>query len=112
LRRELRDATKLFEVAATAATLQTGVATQSASRGRRRSSRAKPSKGRVTPKEVTIAVVRGAIVKLGESTASEIAAEITLAGAPVGGRAVRFLAEQAGATARVGDDGHRRYRLG
>jgi hypothetical protein len=52
------------------------------------------------------------LVKLGEATASEIATEITSAGAPVGGRAVRFLAERAGATTRVGEDGQRRYRLG
>jgi hypothetical protein len=57
-------------------------------------------------------VVRAVLVKLGEATASEIAAEITSAGAPVGGRAVRFLAERAGATTRVGEDGQRRYRLG
>ena len=57
-------------------------------------------------------MVRAVLVKLGEATASEIATEITLAGAPVGGRAVRFLAERAGATTRVGDDGQRRYRLG
>jgi hypothetical protein len=79
---------------------------------RRRRPRGKAAKGRATPKEVTSDVVRAVLVKLGESTASEIAAEITNAGAPVGGRAVRFLAERAGATTRVGEDGQRRYRLG
>ena len=35
-----------------------------------------------------------------------------LPGFKLGGRAVRFLAERAGATTRVGEDGQRRYRLG
>jgi hypothetical protein len=56
-------------------------------------------------------VVRAVLVKLGESTAAEIAQEITLAGVRVSGRAVRFLAEHAGATATVGEDHRRRYRL-
>jgi hypothetical protein len=86
---------------------------------RRRRGRA--PKGRATPTDVTADVVRAVLVKLGEATASEIAAEITRARvqaavngstAPVGGRAVRFLAERAGATTRVGEDGQRRYRLG
>jgi hypothetical protein len=86
---------------------------------RRRRGRA--AKGRATPTDVTADVVRAVLVKLGEATASEIAAEITRARvqaavvgstAPVGGRAVRFLAERAGATTRVGGDGQRRYRLG
>ncbi len=79
--------------------------------GRRRR-RGRAPKGRATPAEVTSDVVRAVLVKLGEATASQIAAEITSAGAPVGGRAVRFLAERAGATTRVGEDGQRRYRLG
>ena len=57
-------------------------------------------------------MVRAVLVKLGESTASEIAEEITLAGVRVSGRAVRFVAEQAGAEATVGEDRRRRYRLG
>ena len=86
---------------------------------RRRRGRA--PKGRATPTDVTADVVRAVLIKLGEATASEIAAEITRARvqaavvgstAPVGGRAVRFLAERAGATTRVGEDGQRRYRLG
>jgi uncharacterized protein YlxW (UPF0749 family) len=88
--------------------------------GRRRR-RAHASKGRATPTDVTSDVVRAVLVKLGEATAAEIAAEITrvrvqtgVGGSTpsVGGRAVRFLAERAGATTRVGDDGQRRYRLG
>lgn len=87
--------------------------------GRRR--RRSPPKGRATPTDVTSDVVRAVLVKLGEATAAEVAAEITRAraqagiaatSAPVGGRAVRFLAERAGAKARVGEDGQRRYRLG
>ena len=49
------------------------------------------------------------IAKLGPSTASEIAHEITSHGEAVSGRAVRFLAERAGARAVVGEDGQRRY---
>jgi hypothetical protein len=91
-----------------------------AAQGRRRR-RAHASKGRATPTDVTSDVVRAVLVKLGEATAAEIAAEITrvrvqtgVGGSTpsVGGRAVRFLAERAGASTRVGDDGQRRYRLG
>ncbi len=99
LRREVRDAVALLETAVKSA----------AGRHRRRG---RAPKGRATPAEVTTDVVRAVLVKLGEATAAEIAAEITSAGAPVGGRAVRFLAERAGATTRVGEDGQRRYRLG
>jgi hypothetical protein len=116
LRREIRSAVALFEGAGASFTdghRQFGGRPASITRlttGRRRRRRA--AKGRATPAEVTSDVVRAVLVKLGESTASEIAAEITSAGAPVGGRAVRFLAERAGATTRVGEDGQRRYRLG
>ncbi|MFN2452094.1 MAG: hypothetical protein ABR541_07060 [Candidatus Dormibacteria bacterium] len=69
--------------------------------------------GRSTPPEVTDAVVRAALNKLGEATAGEIAAEITRAGSRVSGRAIRFLAEGVGATVVAsGADGQRRYRLG
>ncbi len=117
LRREVRDAVALLEAAGSsrpdgqrsararsAPSPKPGVA--------RRRRRGRAPKGRATPAEVTSDVVRAVLVKLGEATASEIAAEITSAGAPVGGRAVRFLAERAGATTRIGDDGQRRYRLG
>jgi hypothetical protein len=57
-------------------------------------------------------VVHAVIAKLGgEATAAEIAAEITRNGVPVSGRAVRFLAERAGAQTVVGEDGQRRYRV-
>lgn len=87
----------------------------------RRRRRGRAPKGRATPTDVTADVVRAVLIKLGEATAAEIATEITRARAqaavagstaPVGGRAVRFLAERAGATTRVGEDGQRRYRLG
>jgi hypothetical protein len=55
--------------------------------------------------EVVLAVLR----RLGPSTAAEIAAEITRAGVPVKGQAVRFLAERAGARVRVDRQGQRRY---
>ena len=67
--------------------------------------------GRATPPEVTTEVVRAVIAKLGQGTAAEIASEITRAGVKVSGRAVRFLAERAGAETFRGDDGQRRYRL-
>jgi hypothetical protein len=78
---------------------------------RRRKTRARGPKGRATPPEVTTEVVRAVIAKLGDATASEIATEITKAGVKVSGRAVRFLAERAGAQTFRGDDGQRRYRL-
>jgi len=118
LRREVRDAVALLEAASTGASNGTGelvgraVGHSSKVANGRRRRRGRAAKGRATPAEVTGDVVRAVIVKLGEATASEIAAEITAAGAPVGGRAVRFLAERAGATTRVGEDGQRRYRLG
>lgn len=127
LRREVREAVALLDSAASAGadghrTLQGRtmlVAKVKAPARRRR--RGRLPKGRATPADVTADVVRAVLVKLGEATASEIAAEITRARvqaavvgstAPVGGRAVRFLAERAGATTRVGEDGQRRYRLG
>ncbi|GAC1339165.1 MAG: hypothetical protein NVSMB29_06070 [Candidatus Dormibacteria bacterium] len=67
--------------------------------------------GRATPPEVTEAVVRAALNKLGEATAAEIAAEITRAGSRVSGRAIRFLAERAGAQVVTDAAGQRRYRL-
>jgi hypothetical protein len=60
---------------------------------------------------VTTDVVRAVIAKLGQGTASEIASEITRAGVKVSGRAIRFLAERAGAETFRGEDGRRRYRL-
>ena len=78
---------------------------------RRASGRPKGPKGRATPAAVTADVVRAVVAKLGSATASEIASEITLAGVPVSGRAVRFIAERAGATTSVGEDGQRRYRF-
>jgi hypothetical protein len=117
LRREVRDAVALLEAAGSAPAgaervARGGAAAGTKSANGRRRRRGRAPKGRATPAEVTADVVRAVLVKLGEATASEIAAEITSAGAPVGGRAVRFLAERAGATTRVGEDGQRRYRLG
>jgi len=115
LRREVRDAVAMLDAAGNGARAgraprsRAEPATKAAARRRRR---VRAVKGRATPAEVTSDVVRAVLVKLGEATATEIAAEITAAGAPVGGRAVRFLAERAGATTRVGKDGQRRYRFG
>jgi hypothetical protein len=67
--------------------------------------------GRVTPVEVTADVVRAVIGRLGTATASEIADQITRAGSPVSGRAVRHIAKVAGAVARPGEDGRMVYSL-
>ena len=114
LRKEVREAVALLERAGSAVSTEGGPP-----RGRRRTAqvapprkrRRKPAKGRATPPSVTGEVVRAVLAKLGSATASEIAQEITTAGAPVSGRAVRFLAERAGARTFVGEDGQRRYRL-
>lgn len=116
LRSEVRAAVTLLEAAAPSSNGHSATRGRAASAAKpvaaRRRRRGRPAKGRATPAEVTPDVVRAVLVKLGEATASQIATEITLAGAPVGGRAVRFLAERAGATTRLGEDGQRRYRLG
>lgn len=121
LRRELQDAVTMMERASTAlGSVGTGrrrpraIAANGEERGRRTARggrRAKGAKGRATPPEVTTDVVRAVLAKLGEATAAEIAAEITKAGVPVSGRAVRFIAERGGAQTSVGADGQRRYHL-
>jgi hypothetical protein len=129
LRTELQDALALFEQASAVLEDKSGAVTRrrrrravalpsgdgrlratSASAGRRRA-QARGRRGRITPTEVTPQVIRAVIGKLGEATAAEIAAEIRSAGTPVSGRAVRWLAEQAGATVATSEDGRRRYRL-
>jgi hypothetical protein len=67
--------------------------------------------GRATPASVTPDVVRAVIGKLGSATAGEIAAQISRAGAPVSGRAIRHIARGAGAVMRPGDDGRMVYSL-
>jgi len=126
LRRELQDAVAMMERASTAlggtgvgrrrsraavAAAANGEAGPRRGAGRGAGRRAKAVKGRATPPEVTADVVRAVLAKLGEATAAEVAAEITRAGVPVSGRAVRFIAERAGAQTSVGPDGQRRYRL-
>ncbi len=81
-------------------------------RGRPRGRAKNAARGRATPADVTPAVVRAVIAKLGVATASDIAAEISRAGVAVNGRAIRFFAEQIGAVTELGPDGRRRYRLG
>ena len=125
LRAEVRHAVALIDAAASPPPSgrrrgrEGAVAAAATSRKRRRG---QAPKGRATPSDVTSDVVRAVLLTLGESTAAEIAAQITRAraqagvaikpGEAIGGRAVRFLAERAGATSRVGADGQRRYRLG
>lgn len=121
LRRELQDAVAMMERASAALGSGGGRRGRSSAAadgdGGRRAGRAvvgrrgKAVKGRATPPEVTADVVRAVLAKLGEATAAEVAAEITRAGVPVSGRAVRFIAERAGAQTSVGPDGQRRYRL-
>jgi len=110
LRREVREAVQMLERAATAGGDGRRAQTAGGGAGHRRR-RGRAPKGRATPTSVTAEVVRAALAKLGSATAAEIAQEITRAGAPVSGRAVRFLAERAGAQTFTGDDGQRRYRL-
>jgi cell division septum initiation protein DivIVA len=87
-------------------------ASRSGRRGRRAAPPAPRTRTRVTPEGVTPDVVHTVIANLGgEATAAEIAAEITRAGTPVSGRAVRFLAERAGAERVTGEDGQHRYRV-
>ena len=116
LRRQVRDAVSLLERAASAAAephgrRRHGPTDAVGAPPRRRRPRVRGARGRATPPEVTTQVVEAALAKLGEGTAAEIAAEITRAGVRVSGRAIRFLAERAGAETYRGDDGQRRYRL-
>jgi len=113
LRREVRAAVALIERAGDAATPARSAKRASAPavrhpKGRRRG---KGPKGRATPASVTPDIVLATIGKLGSATASEIARELSVLGDPVSGRAVRWLAERAGAATTVGEDGQLRYRL-
>jgi hypothetical protein len=118
LRTDVQEAVALLDRASAAAPSETGrrgrtpVGLAPVPAQRRKRARGRGARGRATPPEVTPQVVEAAIAKLGEGTASEIAAEITRAGVRVSGRAIRFLAERAGAETYRGDDGQRRYRLG
>jgi hypothetical protein len=113
LRREVRAAVALFDRAGDAA----GAARPArrtagpASRHAKNRRRGKGPKGRATPASVTPDIVLATIGKLGSATASEIAKELSVLGDQVSGRAVRWLAERAGAATVVGDDGQLRYRL-
>jgi hypothetical protein len=113
LRREVRAAVSLLERAGDAAvppraTKRSAAPTLRHARGRRRG---KGPKGRATPASVTPDIVLATIGKLGSATASEIAKELSVLGDQVSGRAVRWLAERAGAATSVGEDGQLRYRL-
>jgi hypothetical protein len=82
-------------------------------RGRGAGGEARPtrSRARVSPESVTPEVVRQVIARLGTASAADIAAEITRAGTPVSGRAVRHIAKAAGAVAHDGDGGRMVYSL-
>ncbi|HEY0411258.1 MAG TPA: hypothetical protein VGE42_13435, partial [Candidatus Dormibacteraeota bacterium] len=73
--------------------------------------RTRPANGRVTPAAVTADVVRAVIGRMGSATAGEIAEQITKAGTPVSGRAIRHIAKVAGAVARPGEAGRMVYTL-
>lgn len=82
-----------------------------AGRRRRGAGAAPRGRGRVTPSTVTAEAVLATIGKRGTASAKEIAEDISkLAGEPVSGRAIRFIAERAGAKSEI-VDGQRRYRL-
>jgi septal ring factor EnvC (AmiA/AmiB activator) len=113
LRREVREAVALIDRAGDAAAQPRAVRRAAApvarhAKGRRRG---KGPKGRATPASVTPDIVLATIGKLGSASASEIARELSGLGDPVSGRAVRWLAERAGAATVVGEDGQLRYRL-
>jgi hypothetical protein len=113
LRREIREALALIDRAGDAAALPRSARRVAAPvpkhpRSRRRG---KGPKGRATPASVTPDIVLATIGKLGSASASEIAKELSGLGDQVSGRAVRWLAERAGAATAVGDDGQLRYRL-
>lgn len=111
LRREVREAVALLDQAGRAAAQPARGERRPKLAPTRRRRRGKTAKGRATPDSVTAEVVRAVLAKFGTATAAEIAQEITKAGAPVSGRAVRFLAERAGAQTFIGEDGQRRYRI-
>jgi hypothetical protein len=113
LRREVRAAVALLERAGDAAgPAKTGKrASAPALRHAKGRRRGRGPKGRATPASVTPDIVLATIGKLGSATASEIARELSVLGDQVSGRAVRWLAERAGAATSVGEDGQLRYRL-
>ncbi len=113
LRREVRAAVALIERAGDAAAPPRAVkrAVPAAARRPKSRRRGKGPKGRATPASVTPDIVLATIGKLGSATASEIAKELSVLGDQVSGRAVRWLAERAGAATVVGEDGQLRYRL-
>ncbi len=113
LRREVREALALIDRAGDAAAparvrRRAGAPATRHLKSRRRG---KGPKGRATPASVTPDIVLATIGKLGSASASEIAKELSGLGDQVSGRAVRWLAERAGAATVVGEDGQLRYRL-
>ena len=113
LRREVREALALIDRAGDAAAPPRAARRAAAPTPRHAKSRrrGKGPKGRATPASVTPDIVLATIGKLGSASASEIATELSGLGDQVSGRAVRWLAERAGAATVVGEDGQLRYRL-
>lgn len=119
LKRLLDDAIGLLEGAAAAADrprrrrlAAAAAEPQSPATPARRRRRGGGRRGRATPEAVTPAVVLATLSKLGRpATAAEIAAEISRHGIPVSGRAIRFLAERAGARIETDAEGQRRYAV-
>ena len=122
LRSELRDAMVMLDRASAAlgggapgrrrrAAGSTAAANGRAARatGRRTAGR---GRGRATPESVTNDVVLAAVGKVGPASAATIAAELSrVTNADVTGRAVRFLAERAGAKVSRDAEGYRVYSL-
>ena len=113
LRREVREVLALIDRAGDAAAAPRAARRAAVTPARHAKSRrrGKGPKGRATPASVTPDIVLATIGKLGSASASEIARELSAFGDPVSGRAVRWLAERAGAATVVGEDGQLRYRL-
>jgi hypothetical protein len=110
--RTRRSGARRTEPAASTGTARRTRTRAGAARTRGRAQAARTStNGRATPAAVTGDVVRAVIGKLGSATAGEIAAQISAAGTPVSGRAIRHIAKGAGAVMRPGDDGRMVYSL-
>lgn len=113
LRSQLESVVKMLDDAAVAiGERRRATATEGEGTTRRRRKPLGRRRTRVTPEGVTPAVVLATIGKIGRpATAAEIAAEISRHGFPVSGRAIRFLAERAGARVEVDEQGQRRYAV-
>ena len=109
--RTRRPAARAAKPAATTGTARRTRTRAAAARARGVRAGRTSTNGRATPDAVTGDVVRAVIGKLGSATAGQIAAQISAAGTPVSGRAIRHIAKGAGAVMRPGEDGRMVYSL-